>query len=333
MQWFSKRRSCILHYGASHLTQDYLENPSAKVLTDLATSGIELADLKHYKLLIDFRCEGQCDKSAVKLIEFCQNLPVKDFMVVFNTVVDTANLRYKAASCPTYLCNFMGWFDRLKTESLINDIDTKFLCLLRRASPSRAKLAHGILDIDSKRLSFGSMHRSSDLSPYQSFFPGQHLPMLLDGPTLRDENNLEHDQSNIIFRQCLFNIVAESSAQTDPGVWRSFFISEKTFKAFGLRHIPIWFSVPGFVAKVRTLGFDMFDDIVNHSYDQIQDEDDRLQAILHQIHELNNLSMAQCSHLKKSLIKRFDANFALLDHYAQHNVLWYNQLEQNYNDN
>lgn len=332
MKWFSKRRSCVLHYGASHLTQDYLENPAPKVLTDLANSGIELRDLKYYKLLIDFRCEGQCDQSAAKLIEFCQNLPVKDLMVVFNTVVDTANLNYKAASCPTYLSNFMGWLDRLKAVDSINDIDTKFLCLLRRPSVSRAKLAHGILDIHSKRLSFGSMCSALDLHPYRSLFDGLQLPLLLDGPTCRNEHSLEHDQSNIIFRQCLFNIVAESSAQTDLGVWRSFFISEKTFKVFGLRQIPIWFSVPGFVDKVRTLGFDLFDDIVDHSYDQIQDEDARLRAVLHCIHEINQLSMTHCRNLKQSLAKRFDANFALLDQYSQQYTPWYDQLEQAYND-
>jgi hypothetical protein len=112
-------------------------------------------------------------------------------------------------------------------------------------------------------------------------------------------------------------MVVESSSQSDPGIWRSIFLTEKTFKAFGLRQIPIWFAVPGFVAEVRKLGFDMFDDIVDHSYDHIVNEDQRFMQVFDQINKLNTqLDLSQCQQLRDNIHDRLNNNFAMLLHHA-----------------
>ena len=68
------------------------------------------------------------------------------------------------------------------------------------------------------------------------------------------------------------NLVVESSSQTDPNVWRSIFITEKTFKALAWHQFPLWYAVPGLVEQVRKMGFDVFDDLFDgHRYDDIQD--------------------------------------------------------------
>jgi hypothetical protein len=331
MKWFSFRRRNILHYGALHLSQDYLENPAPRVQQDLAAAGLDYQAIDGKKLLVDFRAEGQCDKTVAALAQYLKTLPFADVMLVFNTVVNTESLPYRAASNPTHLANFAGWFDRLDASGTVSDIDTKFLCLMRRPSPSRARLARGLLDIQSMRLSFGSMSPASMLGDYYNMIPERELPILLDGIVHR-ETGLEHNQTNIIFKRCLFNIVAESSSQTDPGVWRSQFISEKTFKAFGLRQIPIWFAVPGLVDNVRQLGFAMFDDLVDHNYDQIQDEHRRLEVVLDQIHHLDQLNIEQCQQIKQSVTDRLDHNYNLLRQFAQQSDAWYSQIEKEYDE-
>lgn len=329
MTWFSFRRQNILHYGALHLAQDYLDNPAPRVEQDLAKAGLDKAAITGRKLLVDFRAEGQCDRVVGNLVQYLQTLPVSDILLVFNAVVDCDTLTYRAACNPTHLANFASWFDRLHASGSVSDIDTKFLCLMRRPSVSRAKIAQALRDIDSIRLSFGSMSDSSLLTEYQPYLPGQSLPILLDGIVDR-ATGLEHDQTNAIFKRCLFNIVVESGNQTDVGVWRSKFISEKTFKAFGLRQIPIWFAVPGLVHEVRRLGFAMFDDIVDHNYDQIQDEARRFEVVLEQIHQLNQLNLEQCQHLKQSLQDRLNHNYNLVQHYAADSDAWYNRIEEQY---
>lgn len=331
MKWFDLRRKNILHYGASHYGQEYLSDPMPRIWQDLKTSGLDLQQIQGKKLIVDFRAEGQCDITAAKFIECLQSLPVSDIMVVYNTVVNTAALSYRAVSHPTYLANFAGWFDRMLNSPRIDWIDSKFLCLMRRPSVSRAKLASQLRLLDHVRMSFGSMSTANTLGDYRSWLPDSCLPMLIDGQITRD-NGREHDQAWPVFKQCLVNVVAESSSQSDPGVWRSQFISEKTFKAFGLRQIPIWWAVPGLVHNVRLLGFDLFDDLVDHGYDQEPDETARLELAMAQIQKFAQMSLAQCNELKRSLIPRFNKNFDLVKTFAAQCDQWYNRLEQDFDD-
>ena len=202
MKWFSFSRRNIVHYGALHMAQWYLDNPEPRVEQDLATSGMSRADLHGKKLIVDFRAEGQCDKVIGNLITYLQTLPVKDILVVFNAVVNVDCLSYKALSQPTFLANFAGWFDRLDASDVATNIDTKFLCLMRRPSMSRARLAAGLMDISSIRLSFGSMGANNITNEYREIIP-RELPLLLDGIVERS-TGLEHDQTNSMFKTCMF---------------------------------------------------------------------------------------------------------------------------------
>jgi len=331
MKWFSFRRLNLVHYGALHITQDYLVDPGPRVEQDLVASGLTHNDLRGKKLIVDFRAEGQCDKVVGNFVNYLKTLPVDDILLVFNAVVDVDHLPYRAVSHPTYLANFAGWFDRLAESAPTTDVDTKFLCLMRRPSVSRARLAAGLLDISSIRLSFGSMGGDIITDEHRNIV-GRELPLLLDGIVERS-TGLEHNQTNSIFKSCVFNIIAESGSQTDAGVWRSCFISEKTFKAFGLEQIPIWFAVPGLVAEVRKLGFDVFDDVVNHAYDTIDNESQRLAAVLAEVHRLDQLDLSQCQALKQQLATRIHNNYKLLEQYAQDVDAWYNRIEKDYDEN
>jgi hypothetical protein len=305
-----------LQYGALHFNRE--TDVELQINQDLQHSGLTPADLQANKLVIDFRCEGQCDQSAAGLINFVQALPVKDLLVVFNTSVDVASLPYRAVSMPNWLVVLGQWLPLLQSVPYNSVIDHKFLCLMRRPSPSRAMIARWLMDnnIDA-RFSFGSMCRPEVMGDYRHIFPDCDLPITLDGIIDRATNNIEHVQTNPIFHSCLFNMVVESSSQSDPGIWRSIFLTEKTFKAFGLRQIPIWFAVPGFVAEVRKLGFDMFDDIVDHSYDQVEDEHRRFTQVFDQIKKLNSqLDLSQCQQLRDSIHDRLNNNFATLLHHA-----------------
>lgn len=312
MKFIRFERPDVLHYGALHLNRSYLDYPSElaeRVTKDLNNCGISLDQLSNFSIIIDFRAEGQCDQVVQPLVDFFRVHQIKKILVVFNTCVDVSKLNYPAISWPTHCVVIDDWFDRLDTLPLELEVDTKFLCLMRRPSPSRARLAAGLLDIESLTISFGSMCEAGELVEYQSIVPAP-LPIQVDGLISRELNKLEHDQTNPMFRRCLFNVVAESSSQLDPGVWRSIFITEKSFKPFGLRQIPIWAAVPGLVAEVRKLGFDVFDDIVDHSYDNTADELERHASVIQQVHQLDKLyTLEQCATLRQDLAARLDSNY------------------------
>lgn len=81
-------------------------------------------------------------------------------------------------------------------------------------------------------------------------------------------------QLHALYQRCVTNVVTESVYQWRPGV-----ISEKTLHAFVACQVPILIAHPGSVNDCRRLGFDMFDDILDNSFDLLPN-DQRLHAAL-----------------------------------------------------
>lgn len=322
----------LLHYGALHFNAS-VDMPG-RIARDLTSCGLDIDDIKNNKLVVDFKCEGQCEGVARPLINYLKSVPAKDILVIFNACVDVSALDYQAVSIPNWMIIHDHWLGKLLSVDYNDLVDRKFLCLIRRPSASRALITKLILDTECDvRISFGSMS-ATGLDQYKSMLPNVQLPLLIDGIIDRVTNNTEHDQTNPIFHSCLFNLVVESSSQTDPGVWRSHFITEKTFKAFGLRQLPLWFAVPGFVAQVRKLGFDLFDDIVDHGYDTIPDERMRFECVAQQIKNLDEqLTLEQCQQIRRSLIDRLNQNFELLKKQAKQVQTIYNTAVKDFNEN
>jgi hypothetical protein len=304
----------ILHYGALHFAGDYLGNidsVSMIVNRDLVDSGIDIGNLSKYRVILDFRGEGQSSTDIENLIAYLRNIPVKQVAAIFNSVVDVKQLDYPAVSVSNYLVNFAGWFDELCRHPMQWHTECDFLCLIRRPSPSRAQLASRLIESGLEvRVSFGGMCNSSELTEYQPLFD-QPLPLMLDGPLLRNrDDNQEHRVVSNLLRQCAVNVVAETSAQNEGNAWRGLIVTEKTFKAFGMLQLPIWWAVPGLVDQVRLMGFDVFDDIIDHGYDNIVDQSQRLDAVIEQLHKLSKFDLGS---LRLQQKPRLLANWQLLD--------------------
>lgn len=319
-------RPGLLRYGASHFGRDHLasENSVASVVNrDLIDSGISVDNFKNSIVVLDFRGEGHDSTDIENLVNYLQNVPVQKVAVIFNAKVDVATLNYSAISAIDSMANHCQWFEKLQQYPQILDTECNFLCLLRRPSQSRARLAASLLNsVDSLRISFGSMYQPFQLKEYIDLFGNVSLPILLDGSSNLPDHEY-HQVHNVLFRTCAVNIIAESSSQTDVGVWRSVFVTEKTFKAFGMMQIPIWWAVPGVVNCVRKLGFDVFDDVIDHSYDQEHCEDQRFQLLLTQVKQLETLNLTQ---LRQELKSRLEANHQLLKRIVQDQQDHFGQL-------
>jgi hypothetical protein len=86
-----------------------------------------------------------------------------------------------------------------------------------------------------------------------------------------------------VYGDCNVNVVTETLYQERPGI-----ITEKTVFAWMAMQVPIIIGYQGIVAHARELGFDMFDDIVDHSYDNYPNHT-RVQAAI----ELNQKILSQ----------------------------------------
>jgi hypothetical protein len=110
------------------------------------------------------------------------------------------------------------------------------------------------------------------------------MPMLLNSDANTDYKTL------LPGGNAFFNLVSESSNNlTVNWGWDRIFITEKTIKVFFKKQIPIFFTVPGHVAYLRSLGFDVFDDVINHSYDLVQDPHDRVRLIVLELLKVCNV--------------------------------------------
>ena len=106
-----------------------------------------------------------------------------------------------------------------------------------------------------------------------------------------------------VWEATLVSIVTETIF-ADPIV----FPTEKTWKVFDKFHFPVFVSCAGFVNKIRELGFDVFDDYIDHSYDTIEDNNERLAAVFRVIEDLSKLDIGELNHIKSLCQKRLIHN-------------------------
>jgi hypothetical protein len=105
---------------------------------------------------------------------------------------------------------------------------------------------------------------------------------------------LEPEMYRTVFNLVLETNVAPELFLKNPLIESSSdrrYLTEKTIKAFVLGQIPIFLAVPGYVDELRKLGFDVFDDIVSHDYDNIKDVQSRIHSICNQISKLNRVTV------------------------------------------
>jgi hypothetical protein len=106
---------------------------------------------------------------------------------------------------------------------------------------------------------------------------GNEIPLdAWDYTTYRGTENYDNFVRLLpLYQRAAVNIVTESEYNARPGV-----ICEKTLYAFVAGQIPIMIAHPGAVQDCRNMGFDMFDDLVDNSFDYLPNDERVEQALL-----------------------------------------------------
>lgn len=126
--------------------------------------------------------------------------------------------------------------------------------------------------------------RSTILNGFQKYYNNPEL--ILENEDIyvfKQNDNLYNFENKLrpMYQQSFVEIVSESSF-----VPPNFFVTEKTAHCFYGCNFPIILGGIGIVDHLRTIGFDMFDDVINHSYDQIANPFDRITAAIDNNHHL-----------------------------------------------
>jgi hypothetical protein len=147
---------------------------------------------------------------------------------------------------------YLNWQKKFQTQRTRN-----WQCLNGAARPHRM-CVHEILKTYSGGISSLGNIDPLPLDDYHSTYkwqPGEH-----------DLNESNFIRLSWLYSTTKINIVTETQYTETPGV-----ITEKTLFALLAGQIPIIIGYPGIVEHCRQLGFDMFDDLVDNSYDTLHD--------------------------------------------------------------
>lgn len=133
-------------------------------------------------------------------------------------------------------------------------------CLNGRITPARRRAAYLMHSIGGGIVSLGTEIALSHWD-YSNYFGCENLPNFLQ---------LEH-----VYGTCAVNIVTETEYSVPTGI-----ITEKTLLALAAQQVPIVIGHPGIVDQCQAMGFDMFDDVIDTSYQWLPDSQRVEQAIM-----------------------------------------------------
>ena len=207
-----------------------------------------------------------------------------------------------------------------------------FVSLTRVAKPHRLYCTTEIIDRDLikfGKVSLGSgFHFNAGENLILNFLPEKYLnkfPMFIDGLILgQDQEQYKGISPDI--HGAFVNIVHETSFDESleykileiynaPDIyvpkqlyWSINSFTEKSMKPFVWGQIPIFNTVYDNLKYIRKLGFDLFDDIIDHSYDLIEDPIERIKAVVDQLEGICRWSIDDCIDYKKQNMVRFIRN-------------------------
>ena len=299
------------------------------------------SQIQNENVTIDNLCIFDCTNEGIgasdielMLASISTDFPNLEVRVLFNIPKnDYAKYAYKCF--PEHMvahCRFLGHVQSLNINWETLTINKHFISLQRRASVTRARFTKKLLSTFDKHryiISCGSHPNKwlRELHGLKEAFHPYKMPILVDGTI--DSDSEQHFHTNVNFFECMVNVITETSSQTDADSWREIFLTEKTFKAFAYRQMPLWFAVPNTVQTVRDLGFDVFDDIIDHSYDLIDDESERMDAVVNVLDGFCNTypTNEELNKLRVKLWQRISNNMQLLDKLASvHRITKHNHI-------
>jgi len=176
--------------------------------------------------------------------------------------------------------------------NMTNSFSDKFLCLNGRPDWHRYYILQRLHDknlITSNLVSFLNRYNNIEKEvPVEKFFNlyngnpkyvkdlvESRESIILDRTNEQIHTN-DRTHDTYIYEQTSLSLVTETYADAKRGL----FVTEKSYKPLANCHFQIWISQPGMVDFFRNLGFDMFDDFIDNSYDAVVDDISRFESAL-----------------------------------------------------
>lgn len=218
--------------------------------------------------------------------------------------------------CPIRVARNLNAFSLVTNVSLLQvwpRVTQHFSMLARMPKLHRIIAA---VDIIERGLdSFGTVTCGSagpdhhDPTFYHNVVP-RHLvnkfPLLIDGivPAYKQHDVMLIPQVQGSFCQ----LIPETSYEFLYPGWSTIFPTEKSEKCFLMGHVPIFIAPAGQVKYLRSMGFDMMDDIIDHGYDTEDDHLYRIRMAVDQLELICQKPLSDLSSWRNANLHRLIAN-------------------------
>ena len=266
-------------------------------------SELEIIETLHIKgsfLIIDTSTEATHIDTLKKLDKWGKERGIP--YVIITSAID-GNELYNELFHPIFFS-----YQPLQQTDIINR-KSKYTCLARIINGREHRILvvqelHRLELIKHGIVSCGSGNTHDELSEFKSNVRLDSefrslLPFTFEDRIATRELSSTHTMTGIELSQ--FHLIIESSydyfkcrdtnLQYNSNGWSRLFFTEKTSKCINSFQIPLWVAPQGFVQKMRDLKFDVFDDIVNHSYDNILDPEERIKVTTREVQRLCTLEL------------------------------------------
>lgn len=214
--------------------------------------------------------------------------------------------------------------DRVKQYSQIlnseNSFNKKFLCLMGNRAWHKYWILQKIYDMELYPMSYLSFldRYKSATNPYhyndfKEKYSGNtdfvddiynNKKVIELDKTKEEITKNDNSHAEWIYKDTSISLVAETDANSSKN---ALFVTEKTYKPLANCHFAIWIAHPGVVQFVRNLGFDVFDDIIDHRYDTIDNDTERFAYALQSLKSFL-YNIPQNSHKRQELNQRLKNN-------------------------
>ena len=146
------------------------------------------------------------------------------------------------------------------------------------------------------------------------------LPIVLDydwvGKVDQSSLTLPYTMNSYISLVCCTNYVQTAELYT----------SEKIFKPFFSFHIPIFFGVRGLYGVLKKLGFYLFDDLIDLSFDDITDDGERIYSAFDQVITINSIGKKRIHQYYREKHAELLHNFNLLKTLSDTQLKYLNKI-------
>lgn len=284
----------------------YLTDPLTNI-SELPYAEIAKIEDKTSVFVVIFSAEGHAYREFKQIIDRLVNesgMIPKNICIHSTALVDADDSPVHLIGTISNLIGHMVHYVDLNPERNFNFVQKPthhYVCLNRLHRWERAALVEELFDRSLAmygKISYATGTKDEvNIEKVKLVFKPKYrnlLPLVLDKPDVDYEGGFKMDNSYI--KGALFNIVTESAYEhpaslNDPynrniNVQHCAGITEKTFKVFIMGQIPIMLAPRGTVEACRRLGFDMYDDIVNHDYDNEPDPRLRISRVVDEVERL-----------------------------------------------